>query len=114
MSSVACCGLAEVGVAIMVQRSSTRPGLKAALCLGPTLCTAAADPMLKHFRRTARREAGYQLCKAQIVKSHPTAKPVTSVGPGVRETRIRQVSGAYWIIYVRSSAMRFMCATFPE
>jgi phage-related protein len=56
--------------------------------------------MLKHFRRTVRREAGYQLFQVQIDEEPSDWKPMTSIGPGVREIRIRQASGAYRVIYL--------------
>ena len=48
----------------------------------------------------ARREAGYQLFQVQIGENPSDWKPMSSVGPGVREIRIRQTSGAYRIIYL--------------
>ena len=52
------------------------------------------------FPADARREAGYQLFQVQIGEEPSDWKPMTSVGPGVREIRIRQASGAFRIIYV--------------
>ena len=52
------------------------------------------------FPKDARREAGYQLFQVQIGEEPSDWKPMTSIGPGVREIRIRQASGAYRIIYV--------------
>ena len=50
------------------------------------------------FPNDARREAGYQLFQVQIGENPSDWKPMPSVGPGVREIRIRQASGAYRII----------------
>ncbi|MGE3144361.1 MAG: type II toxin-antitoxin system RelE/ParE family toxin [Pseudorhodoplanes sp.] len=52
------------------------------------------------FPKGARREAGYQLFQVQIGEEPSDWKPMTSVGPGVREIRIRQASGAFRIIYL--------------
>jgi phage-related protein len=52
------------------------------------------------FPADARREAGYQLFQVQIGEEPSDWKPMTSIGPGVREIRIRQASGAYRVIYL--------------
>src|SRR5437764_14486182 len=52
------------------------------------------------FPNDARREAGYQLFQVQIGEAPSDWKPMTSIGPGVREIRIRQASGAYRVIYL--------------
>ena len=52
------------------------------------------------FPTDARREAGYQLFQVQIGEAPSDWKPMTSIGPGVREIRIRKASGAYRIIYI--------------
>jgi phage-related protein len=52
------------------------------------------------FPKGARREAGYQLFQVQIGEEPSDWKPMISVGPGVREIRIRQASGTFRIIYV--------------
>ncbi|MDE2331053.1 MAG: type II toxin-antitoxin system RelE/ParE family toxin [Bradyrhizobium sp.] len=52
------------------------------------------------FPNDARREAGYQLFQVQIGENPSDWKPMPSVGPGVREIRIRQAFGAYRIIYL--------------
>src|SRR3954470_14919844 len=52
---------------------------------------------IEAFPNDARREAGYQV---QIGENPSDWKPMPSIGPGVREIRIRQTSGAYRIIYL--------------
>ena len=52
------------------------------------------------FPADARREVGYQLFQVQIGEAPSDWKPTTSIGPGVREIRIRQASGAYRVIYL--------------
>ncbi len=55
---------------------------------------------LRRFPPIARREAGYQLYQVQAGYDPDDWKPVSTVGQGVREIRIREKSGAFRIIYV--------------
>lgn len=55
---------------------------------------------LRAFPMTARREAGHQLDQVQNGQEPDDWKPMTSVGAGVREIRIRDASGAFRVIYV--------------
>jgi phage-related protein len=55
---------------------------------------------LRDFPVSARREAGYQLDQVQHGGDPDDWKPVKTVGPGVREIRIREESGAFRVIYV--------------
>jgi phage-related protein len=55
---------------------------------------------LRHFPETARRAAGYQLDRVQRGLAPDDWKPLRSVGPGVREIRIRDRSGAFRVIYL--------------
>jgi phage-related protein len=54
---------------------------------------------LKAFPRSAQREAGFQLDKVQRGLDPDDWKPMNSVGPGVREIRVRDESGAFRVIY---------------
>jgi phage-related protein len=59
---------------------------------------------IRDFPEDARKEAGYELYQVQRGR-HPTDwKPMSSVGAGVREIRIRDASGAYRVIYVAAVA----------
>ncbi|MDO9381807.1 MAG: type II toxin-antitoxin system RelE/ParE family toxin [Hyphomicrobiaceae bacterium] len=59
---------------------------------------------LRSFPSEARQEAGYQLHRVQQ-GNHPSDwKPMTSVGKGVSEIRIRDESGAYRVLYVTKFA----------
>lgn len=60
---------------------------------------------LRDFPDGARLEAGFQLSEVQLGKDPADWKPMKSVGSGVREIRVREVSGAFRIIYL---------ATLPE
>ena len=55
---------------------------------------------LRAFPVTARREVGHQLDQVQSGQEPDDWKPMNTVGQGVKEIRIRDVSGAFRIIYV--------------
>ena len=55
---------------------------------------------LRDFPQDARREAGRQLFRVQLGEEPSDWKPMETVGPGVREIRIREQSGAYRVVYV--------------
>ena len=55
---------------------------------------------LRAFPAAARREAGYQLDQVQRGREPDDWKPMNTVGRGVREIRIRDVSGAFRIVYL--------------
>ena len=55
---------------------------------------------VRAFPDEARIEAGWQLELVQRGDDPDDWKPMRTVGPGVREIRIRETSGAFRIIYV--------------
>ena len=55
---------------------------------------------LRAFPISARREAGYQLDQVQRGNEPDDWKPMTSIGQGVREIRIRDEAGAFRVIYI--------------
>jgi phage-related protein len=55
---------------------------------------------LRDFPEAARQAAGYQIDRVQRGLEPDDWKPMKTVGPGVRELRIREPSGAYRIIYL--------------
>jgi len=55
---------------------------------------------LRSFPTEARREAGWQLDLVQRGLEPIDFKPMQSVGAGVYELRIRDVSGAFRVLYV--------------
>jgi phage-related protein len=55
---------------------------------------------LRAFPQTARREAGYQIDRVQHGYEPDDWKPVSTVGQGVQEIRIRDGSGAFRVLYV--------------
>lgn len=52
------------------------------------------------FPEEARRDAGYQLHKVQVGLDPDDWKPFKSIGPGVREIRVREAGDAFRILYV--------------
>ena len=55
---------------------------------------------LRAFPLAARREAGHQLDQVQNGQEPDDWKPMNTVGPGVKEIRIRDAVGAFRVIYV--------------
>ena len=59
---------------------------------------------LRAFPEAARREAGYQINQVQHGQEPDDWKPMNTVGRGVREIRVRDVSGAFRVIYLATLA----------
>ena len=59
---------------------------------------------LRAFPDHARREAGHQIDRVQRGLEPDDWKPMTAVGPGVREIRIRETNGAFRILYLTKMA----------
>ena len=74
------------------------PDLKPVTFLGSSLDALRAFPL------AARREAGHQLDQVQHGQDPDDWKPMTTVGRGVKEIRIRDAAGAFRIIYVAKFA----------
>jgi phage-related protein len=70
----------------------------------PTTFLGDSRTRLKEFPDAARSEAGQQIYRLQIGLEPDDWKPLKAVGPGVREIRIRDESGAYRVIYLASLA----------
>jgi phage-related protein len=62
------------------------------------LGTALKD--LKAFPDDARKDAGFQIDRVQRGRDPSDWKPMPNIGPGVREIRIREASGAFRVIYL--------------
>src|SRR3954466_908602 len=60
---------------------------------------------IRNFADHAKRQAGFELSRVQEGLEPFDWRPMTAVGSGVKEIRIRDPSGAYRVLYV---------ATFPE
>lgn len=62
---------------------------------------AGAGEDLRAFPEAARQRAGYQLYRVQSGDEPTDWKPMTSIGPGCREIRVRdEASNAYRVVYV--------------
>jgi phage-related protein len=55
--------------------------------------------VIRSFPADAKREAGFQIDRIQNGKDPEDWKPLKTVGPGVREIRIREDAGAFRVIY---------------
>lgn len=55
---------------------------------------------LRDFPDDARSQVGYQLNEVQAGNDPDDWKPMKAVGPGVREIRVREASGAFRVIYL--------------
>ena len=55
---------------------------------------------LRTFPLAAKHEAGYQLDQVQNGQEPDDWKPMNTVGQGVKEIRIRDVAGAFRVMYV--------------
>jgi phage-related protein len=62
--------------------------------------------VLKSFPESARKRAGRQLELVQMGREPADWKPMTTVGAGVREIRLRDDNGIYRVVYVAKFAKR--------
>lgn len=66
----------------------------------PVRFIGSAKNDLSAFPRSARLRAGHELFLVQVGRNPDDWKPMSSVGPGTCEIRIRDRAGAYRVIYV--------------
>ena len=66
----------------------------------PVRFIGAAKDDLSAFPRSARLRAGHELFLVQVGRNPDDWKPMSSVGPGACEIRIRDQAGAFRVIYV--------------
>ncbi|AVA38000.1 MULTISPECIES: type II toxin-antitoxin system RelE/ParE family toxin [Cupriavidus] len=59
---------------------------------------------LRAFPLAARREAGHQIDQVQHGHEPDDWKPMSTVGQGVKEIRIRDAAGAFRVIYIAKFA----------
>jgi phage-related protein len=64
--------------------------------------------VIRDFPDGARHRAGIELLAVQNGLNPNDWKPMKAVGPGVREIRIRDASGAFRIIYLATLADRVL------
>ena len=85
--------LAQIGLPNCIDMDTVRV-VKPIVFLGDSLAR------LQDFPDQARSVAGYQLREVQKGLDPDDWKPMKTVGPGVREIRIREASGAFRVIYL--------------
>lgn len=73
---------------------SARPAMKPIVWMG-----RAFDDLL-NFPEVIRRDAGYQLHRLQSGLEAMDWKPISEIGKGVGEVRLRGDTGAYRIVYL--------------
>lgn len=59
---------------------------------------------IREFPETARRQAGMELRQVQHGLEPSDWKPMSSIGSGVREIRVRDAAGAFRVLYVANFA----------
>ena len=57
---------------------------------------------VRSFPERSRREVGYQIDRLQRGLEPDDWKPLTTIGPGVRELRVREAAGAFRVVYLAS------------
>ena len=72
--------------------------------LKPVVFRGGALDDLRAFPESARREAGHQIDQVQRGRDPDDWKALNAVGSGVREIRIRDVSGAFRVVYIAKFA----------
>ena len=68
--------------------------------LKPVHFVGASREDLQQLDDAAKETLGFQLFKVQQGQDPDDWKPMSVVGPGVREIRVRESSGAYRLLYV--------------
>ena len=66
----------------------------------PLLFVGTSHDDLKGFPDEARRDAGFNLDFVQRGLEPENWKPMKTVGPGVKEIRVRDATGAYRVIFL--------------
>ncbi len=72
--------------------------------LKPVVFRGSALDDLRAFPAVARREAGHQIDQVQRGRDPDDWRVMRTVGPGVREIRIRDAAGAFRIVYTAKFA----------
>ena len=70
----------------------------------PARFIGSAKRDLAAFPRSARTRAGYELFMLQVGRAPDDWKPLATVGPGACEIRVRDVAGAFRVIFVAKFA----------
>jgi phage-related protein len=70
----------------------------------PVLWVGSSRADLRALPEAARRALGFDLRRVQTGRQPRDWKPMTAIGPGVVEIRVRDASGAYRLLYVAKFA----------
>lgn len=70
----------------------------------PVVFLGVSLDRVREFPEKVRRQAGFELRQVQHGLDPTDWKPMKSVGPGVREIRLRDGSGAFRVLYVATRA----------
>jgi phage-related protein len=76
-------------------------------------CGTSLDD-LRAFPAGARRMAGFQLDRIQHGEEADDWKPISSIGAGVQEIRVRTTEGAFRVIYVAKFRDAICAALFSK
>lgn len=57
---------------------------------------------IKEFGKAVQREIGHQLTRVQEGKEPTDWKPMKTIGPGVKEIRVKDEQGAFRVFYVET------------
>lgn len=68
----------------------------------PVRFVGSAKNDLSAFPKSARNRAGHELFMVQVGREPDDWKPMTSVGQGACEIRVRDPEGAFRVVYVAS------------
>lgn len=70
----------------------------------PIVFLADSLDRIREFPERVRRQTGFELRQVQHGLEPSDWKPMKSVGPGVREIRVRDSTGAFRVLYVATRA----------
>jgi len=66
----------------------------------PMRFVGSAKDDLSAFPKSARTRAGHELFMVQVGRDPDDWKPISTVGPGACEMRVRDATGAFRVVYV--------------
>ena len=66
----------------------------------PVRFVGSAKDDLSAFPKSARTRAGHELFMVQVGRDPDDWKPISTVGPGACEMRVRDATGAFRVVYV--------------
>lgn len=59
-----------------------------------------SDDRIRSFPKQARKDVGYELWRVELGRDPKDWKPMPTIGAGVKEIRVKDISGAFRVIYV--------------